>query len=194
VPIPASIMKLIKPMYDTINQRFDDIKPDLQGGYAYRYRKQISGAIQEYMEAVLVHHWLETQTILTFDEAKTKIADGIMLTEEDYLLGVFDFTGEVMRFTVTYLAKHGKLPGDKPFDQSALASMHTLRCRLEAMHLYGNRDLKGLGQKLKVARSSVNKIGNSVYSKSVRGQEKPDGWVPRSAAARRSSPEPEEED
>lgn len=178
-------------MYDTIEDRFGTVSTDLQGINAYRYQNNISGGIQEYMEAVLLHRYLETQKVMTHTEAAAKMPAGVMLTEEDYLLGVFDLTGEVMRFSVTYMATNAQLPGGKSLENSILADMHAMRSYLEGMNVSGHRDLKGFDSKLHVARQSLTKIEKSAYSMIVRGQEKPKGWFPDVSEARRASPEPE---
>src|SRR5690242_8612702 len=98
-------------MYATIRDLLSGVVVDLQGINAHRYSGQISGGVQEFMEAVLFQHYLETQRIMTYEEAAKTLPEGVMLTYEDYVLGVFDMTGELMRFTVTYLATNGKVPG-----------------------------------------------------------------------------------
>jgi predicted translin family RNA/ssDNA-binding protein len=171
-------MKVIQPMYETIQDRFAGILVDLEGINAYRYQNNVTGGVQEYMEAVLLHHYLETEEVLSHAEASAKMPHHVMLTEEDYLLGVFDFTGEVMRFLVTYMATNAKLPGGKSLKNTILADMHSLRCNLEGMNVAGHRDLKSFGSKMSVARNSLDKIQKSVYGMTVRGQEKPEGWAP----------------
>ena len=187
--IHASISKQISPMYDTIKERFEGVADDLRGMNAYRYQSNISGGVQEYMEAVLFHHYLETQKLLTHSEAAEKMPGGVLLTEEDYLLGVFDMTGELMRFSVTYMATNGKLPGGDAVGESMLRQMQAMRSFLESMSVAGHQDLKGFGSKLQVTRQSLGKIENSAYGMMVRGEEKPKGWMPDIKG--RGSPEPE---
>lgn len=68
------------------------------------------------MEALSFQHYLETQSLISYDEVKSKIAamsgeaGPIPFTPEDYILGVCDMTGELMRFSVTSMATSGKLP------------------------------------------------------------------------------------
>jgi predicted translin family RNA/ssDNA-binding protein len=190
-PIHASISKQITPMYGTIKERFEGVADDLRGMNAYRYQSNISGGVQEYMEAVLFHHYLETQRLLTHPEAESKMPGGVMLTEEDYLLGVFDMTGELMRFSVTYMATNGKLPGGEEASESMLTQMQAMRSSLESMNVAGHQDLKGFGSKLQVTRQSLGKIENSAYGMMVRGQERPKGWMPDEGQGGRGSPVPE---
>lgn len=68
------------------------------------------------MEALSFQHYLETQSLITYDEAKSRIAKmsgdagAVTFTPDDYVLGVCDMTGELMRFSVTSMATNGKLP------------------------------------------------------------------------------------
>lgn len=178
-------------MYDTIKERFGSIVSDLEGINANRYQSNISGGIQEYMEAVLFQHYLETQKLMTYADATTTVPAGIVLTQEDYLLGVFDMTGELMRFSITYMATNGKLPGGDSLEQSVLADMQTLRTILEGMNANGHQDLKTFDSKLRVTRQSVEKVENSVYSMLVRGKERPKGWRPDVNEPRREAEEVE---
>ncbi|ETN38226.1 uncharacterized protein HMPREF1541_06257 [Cyphellophora europaea CBS 101466] len=182
-PIHGSITKQTKGMYDTIKERFESIVPDLQGINANRYQYNISGGIQEYMEAILFQHYLETQKLMTHAEAASTLPEGIKLTQSDYLLGIFDMTGELMRFSITYMATNGKLPGGDSLEQSVLADMQALRGYLEGLNAAGNRDLKDFDNKLRVTKQSVEKVENSVYSMLVRGKERPKGWRPDAGPA-----------
>ena len=130
------------------------------------------------MEAVLFEYYLQTQSIMTYEEAAKTLPSDIVLTYEDYALGLFDMTGELMRIAITYMATNGKLPG-KDGGSSVLTDMQTMRTQLELMDAGGSyalaRDFEG---KLKTTRASVEKIENSVYSMTVRGKERPPGWKP----------------
>jgi len=78
------------------------------------------------MEALSFQHYLETQSLITYEEAETRITglcssingvasgeETVLLTPEDYILGICDMTGELMRFSVTSMATSGKLPEGK---------------------------------------------------------------------------------
>ena len=41
-------------------------------------------------------------------------AGAVLLTPEDYILGIFDMVGELMRFSITAMATNGKLPAGRP--------------------------------------------------------------------------------
>ena len=169
-------------MYDTIRELLQSIVPDLQGINTYRYRDRVTGGIQEFMEAVTFQHYLETQRIMGFDQAAAQLPDGIMLTYEDYVLGLFDMTGELMRFAITYMATNGKLPMKSDggsSDSTILSDMQDLRATFECVDIAGHRGLaREYESKLRTTRQSVEKIENGVYQMIVRGKERPKGWRP----------------
>lgn len=66
--------------------------------------------MQEYIEATSFQHYLESQQLITLEEAQATIPGGIVLTEQDYLLGLFDLVGEMMKFAITNMATSGSLP------------------------------------------------------------------------------------
>ncbi|KAL8835407.1 MAG: hypothetical protein Q9170_003336 [Blastenia crenularia] len=179
-PIPPPIAKEVHARNDSINELFTSIAPDLQGLNAWRYQKQISGGCQEYVEAVSFRHYLETQKLITHQEAQNLIPGGVELTANDYVLGLFDLTGELMRFGITSMATNGALPrgmkvdGGEDGGQNILADLRALRTSFESLDML-RRDTK---TKVGVMKQSVDKVENAVYGMIIRGQERPKGWVP----------------
>jgi predicted translin family RNA/ssDNA-binding protein len=197
-PLPQSITKSNEPMESTIQTLFKSIEQDLQGINAHRYQRQISGGIQEYMEAVLFQHYLESEKVMTYDDAVKSIPGNVQLTHDDYVLGLFDMTGELMRFAVTYLATNGSLPGAEempkhiPGGSSILTDMQLLRLHLETIDPSSSYGLaRDFEQKLKTTRASVEKVEHGVYSMLVRGKERPKGWRPDAIEGPRDADEVE---
>ena len=183
-PLPQSITKSNEPMRSTIQTLFKSIERDLEGINSHRYQRQISPGIQEYMEAELFQHYLETEKVMTYDAAR-RLSGNVQLTHDDYALGLFDMTGELMRFAVTYLATNGALPGVEEAEQyetgrsSILTDMQLLRSHLENIDASSSYGLaREFEQKLKTTRASVEKVEYGVYSMLVRGKERPKGWRP----------------
>lgn len=168
----------IAKLKQQIQETFESVAGDLQNVNAHRYQRNISGGVQEWMEAVLFEHYLQHQSILPHAEASKTIPSEIMLTYEDYALGLFDMTGELMKIAITYMATNGKLPG-KRGGSSVLTDMQIIRTQLELMDAGGSYSLnRDFESKLKVTRQSVEKVEASVYSMTVRGKERPPGWKP----------------
>lgn len=104
-------------------------------------------------------------------EAQAKIPGGIVLTEDDYVLGLFDLVGELMRFAITSMATDGAVPGGGGGD--ILSDLRMLRASFEGLDGAGRR----AGKKMDVMRSCVEKVEGAVYGMIVRGRERPKGWV-----------------
>lgn len=171
------------------------------------------------MEALSFQHYLETQALITFEEAASRIstmsgeAGAVLLTPEDYILGICDMTGELMRFSVTSMATSGKLPAAKqnankklkrnPADdgsgdamdvdgekgntvpvatkpRTVLDDLRAIRLQLEMLEVSGgskfSRELEE--KKMPVMRECVDKVEKALYGLTVRGSERPKGWMP----------------
>ena len=183
--MPEAIGKSNEPILSTTNGLFVSVSPDLQNINAYRYQRQISGGIQEYVEAMMFQYYLETQCVMTPLDAASTIAGECQLMYDDYLGGLFDMTGELMRFAITYLAMNGSLPvsssdaEDKTKCTNILTDLQSIRAQLETLDICGSYILaRDYGKKLETTRTSVEKVENGVYSMIVRGKERPKGWRP----------------
>lgn len=143
------------------------------------------------MEAVSFQHYLETQTLITYKDAKCRILGGVDLTEDDYVLGIFDLVGELMRFAITAMATNGYLPGSTiESDRSnpgvpesnILSDLRSLRTFFEGLDTTSatssgaalGRDVE---KKMEVMKTCVEKVENAVYGMIIRGRERPKGWM-----------------
>jgi predicted translin family RNA/ssDNA-binding protein len=124
--------------------------------------------------------------LITLEEASRSIPGGIGLTGDDYVLGIFDLVGELMRFAITTMATTGSLPGskidgDSDKERTILMDLRLLRTHFEALDTTTCGDM-GLGKdvekKLEVMKACVEKVETAVYGMIVRGRERPMGWVP----------------
>jgi predicted translin family RNA/ssDNA-binding protein len=186
---------------------------------AYRY-PNITWGNQEFMEALSFQHYLETQTLISYEEANAKVASlsgeegAVNLTPEDYILGIFDMVGELMRFSITSMATNGKLPAGRPSHKKpqsepsakdadgqaedkmdiddptsseqkpqkprdVLSDLRELRLQLEMLEpSQGSKFNNEVEKKMTVMRECVEKVEKALYGLTVRGQERPKGWVP----------------
>lgn len=225
-PVPAFVVKGNAQYWETIEKQYQNIAADVQGLNAYRY-PQITGGNQEFMEALSFHHYLETQTLISYDEAKARVATmsgdagAVLLTPEDYILGIFDMVGELMRFSITTMATNGKLPAGKPMamdpinkevssDQdvdkmdvdeqtpkstptgeprNVLSDLRALRLQLEIFEPGGGKFGADVRKKADVMRECVDKVEKALYQLTVRGTERPQGWLNNVREERRAEVE-----
>jgi predicted translin family RNA/ssDNA-binding protein len=183
--IPPKIATETQERFAAIAQIFASISRDLKGINVWRYQRQISPGIQEFMEAVSFEHYLRTQSLIRWEEASHAISEGIVLTSDDYVLGLFDLVGELMRFAITIMATSGSLPGTKEIDSSnertILVDLRSLRTHFEALYttsFAGTGLGKDVEKKMEVMKSCVEKVETAVYSMVIRGKERPKGWIP----------------
>ena len=162
----------------------------MQAINAWRYHWQISGGIQEFIEAISFQYYLETQRLITLEEAQAKIPGGVKLIENDYLLGLFDLVGELMRCAITGIATNGALPRGSPQERDGaerdlLTDLRSLRTHFETLDTSSSgapgvfNPLKmDVNKKMEVMKTCVEKVENAVYGMIIRGRERPKGWVP----------------
>jgi predicted translin family RNA/ssDNA-binding protein len=190
-PIPKDLHK--PKEWDTIRNAYGSIGADLQGLNAYRYSNNITGGNQELMEAMAFQHYLETQRLMSIEEARNKLHslsagnEKVMLTEADYVLGIFDMVGELMRFAITSMATGGQIVAprlddgmdvDEVTPRSVLADLWELRSYLELLDASGSSLAREFGKKMGVMQECVEKVEKASYGQIVRGSERPKGWVP----------------
>ena len=107
----------------------------------------------------------------------------VPLTEEDYLYGVFDLSGEMMRFATTTTALTGKLVGassspeakESRQSRTIVQDMQDLGSFFQMLPQQKN---KTWNAKMAVLQASVAKVERLGYGITVRGSERGAGWVP----------------
>jgi hypothetical protein len=179
----------------------------LQDLNRYRYARQFSG-LEELVEALTFSAYLRTARLLTPREIQQQVTDlitsttapalppstevpraqenppTILLDEDDYIMGVFDLTGEIMRFATTN--RHFVLPFQpKHCPEQTLSVLRDMQL-LESMFRLlpppdrhsDPRRAKAFAGKMETLLTSVHKVEVLAYGLAVRGSERPEGWVP----------------
>ncbi|KAH6615444.1 Translin family-domain-containing protein [Chaetomium sp. MPI-SDFR-AT-0129] len=118
------------------------------------------------------------------DEPPAVNVPTVTLTQDDYLYGVFDLTGEMMRFATTSTALTGTMASgqtgkdggdDEP--RTIVQDMHELGTFFEMLPV-GPGNKFQWEKKLEVTRQSVQKVERLGYDRVIRGSERPKGWIP----------------
>lgn len=135
------------------------------------------------MEAISFEHYLRNQTLITRDEAAATLPEGVALTGDDYVLGIFDLVGELMRFAITTMATTGSLPSSEEGSEKrdVLQDLREIRMVFEGLDTSscGGTGLgKDVEKKMEVMKTCVEKVETAVYGMIIRGRERPKGWVP----------------
>lgn len=197
-PIHASVTKAFAQHETALRTQYAAVSKDLQDLNAWRYQRQVSGGNQEFLEALTFQYYLETSTLISFRDASRRLAElggdaPILLTPDDYLLGVFDMVGELMRFSITTMATTGALPspsthspGSDSMDldhasgvqRTVLTDMREIRSALEGIEVDEGPLSRDVDKKMTVMKQCVEKVENAAYSLAIRGRERPKGWMP----------------
>lgn len=91
------------------------MRADLAGAQFARYQAAVSPGLQEYIEALAFAHYLESGRLLSLQGVQASLCcedegEGERLFDlplDEYLLGVSDVTGELMRFAITAIGRRG---------------------------------------------------------------------------------------
>jgi predicted translin family RNA/ssDNA-binding protein len=137
----------------------------------YRFGRAFSPGVQEYIEALSFYHYIKHLCLIPYQEVQNELH--FNLSEEtvvldvspfDYVLGIADLTGELMRLCLNSAANGDT---DTPFEVCKfLRQIHDDFVALGNI----NRDVSS---KLRVLNNSLNKVERACYTLEVRGSEIP---------------------
>eukprot|EP01134_Creolimax_fragrantissima_P000527 CFRG0527T1 len=175
---------------------------DLQSsGSRCLFAKQYSPGLQEYVEASSLYYYLQDSTLvsittlreeLKFSSSRVNGEGGqnmsdngdsqtyIPISISDYLLGIADLSGELMRLSINYLGVGNRTA---PF-----TIMEFLRGMLDAYESMSYESVKELGKKIHVMKQSLAKVENACYAVAIRGTEVPEHMIVAMAKQRDITP------
>lgn len=117
-------------------------------------------------------------------------------------MGVFDLTGEMMRFAVTTLSTGGQIKKEEEKEDNMdttpddagksvptlpeskagiVVDLRYMRAMLENLNVprrHRSHMMRDMHKKLGVMQNSVEKVERAAYGILVRGSERPSGWTP----------------
>lgn len=204
-PIPANITKENEERLAEIKSMLSTIVDDVSGIRRYRYNLI---CLEEFVEAISFAHYLEHQSLISPKTTQESLGEvNIPFTAADYIYGIFDLTGEMMRFATTVTALTGAIPtgpavaekasaveggedstmtdgGDEAASSAAAAAaaaprnilgdLQEVSSMLQLVQLH-DRNYK---KKKDVMIEQVRKVERVGYGVTVRGNERPKGWMP----------------
>ncbi|XP_055745614.1 translin-associated protein X isoform X2 [Salvelinus fontinalis] len=172
---------------DGVRLNISMISEELRGEDLHQFHRAFTPGIQEYVEAVSFHHFIRHRSLISLEEINTKLVfikepepkdtpEGqqpmgtpqvltFQVTPTDYLLGVADLTGELMRMCISSV---GNGDMDTPFQVSMF-----LRQIHDGFSYIGNTGPYEVSKKLHTLRQSLSKVEDACYTLKVRGSEIP---------------------
>lgn len=153
------------------------IEEDVTGMNRYRYPLI---CLEEFVEAISFSHYLQHQKLITPEQAQEALPAKIDLTPADYVFGIFDLTGEMMRFATAVTALMGSMPGSsgkEGGDRTILNDMQDVSSMLQICPPLGGKPGTH-AKKLSIMDEQVRKVERVGYGITVRGNERPKGWMP----------------
>ncbi|KAI6136854.1 Translin [Pisolithus sp. B1] len=159
------------------------IKVELQGDLFWRHHRAISPSLQEYVEATSFAWYLGHSTLVSFNQVQQELSDenGVPvcvrlnavnmpsllqffpLPLEDYLCGLSDLTGELMRLAISGIARKGGR------DRARKICVIVRKCKTELEKCAPH--VKEVRKKQAVATESLAKIEDAVYATVIRTSE-----------------------
>lgn len=188
---------------DGVRQKIGQIAEELRGEDLNQFHRAFTAGIQEFVEALSFQHFIRHRTLISLEEINAKLvfmkeekkdsAEGLpmgaaVLTYHvmptDYLLGVADLTGELMRMCISSV---GNGDMDTPFQVSQF-----LRQIHDGFSYIGNTGPYEVSKKLHTLRQSLAKVEDACYTLRVRGSEIPKHMLADVFSSRAALIEPDE--
>ncbi|KAG9314583.1 Translin [Chiua virens] len=137
------------------------IKPDIQDESFWRHHHSVSPGLQEYIEALGFAHYLGHGTLVTFGQVQAALSDDhgvpyFLLPKDDYLLGLSDLTGELMRFAISGCSRKGGRA------RAVQVRNFVRNCKADFDRFAPF--IKGLRKKQVVTNQSLEKIEDDIWS------------------------------
>ncbi|UYV78309.1 TSNAX [Cordylochernes scorpioides] len=138
----------------------------------YLYVKAFSPGLQEFVEAVTYYYYLKENRLATWEEIQLEgnfdsqePSRNLEITQRDYILGVADLTGEVMRKCINAVGE-GDL--EQPF--IVCQFLRAVHAAFQQVIAIGGREIF---RKMVTLFSSLSKVERACYSLKIRGSEIP---------------------
>ncbi|PVG02839.1 Translin [Serendipita vermifera] len=161
--LAAAEEKLLHIRETLVSQLLDEMStPSIY----WQHQRSVTPGVQEYTEAVSYYHYLAKDQLITHEEMikwltpKAKEPAFMTLPYGEFLLGLSDLTGELMRFAITSIAR-----GDgRSKAQKTCEFVRKCRADFERFTPF----VWGLSKKQYVTNQSVQKIEEANYALSIR--------------------------
>ncbi|XP_020586877.1 translin-associated protein X isoform X2 [Phalaenopsis equestris] len=166
------LSKAEKDLAAVTNQFMARIVKELQGNDFWKLRRAYTFAIQEYVEAATFCRFCRNGSLLDLNEINATLLplsdqydEPLQINPLDYLLGLADLTGELMRLAIGRISD-----GEVEYAEKICRFVQDIyrELTLLAPIMDDNADMK---KKMETMLQSVMKIENACFSVHVRGSE-----------------------
>ncbi|MBA0586017.1 uncharacterized protein LOC105794263 isoform X1 [Gossypium raimondii] len=154
------------------DQHISRLVKELQGTDFWKLRRAYSPGVQEYVEAATFFKFCQTGTLLNLDEINASLLslsdpslEPLQINLLDYLLGLADLTGELMRLAIGRISD-GEVEYSERICQFVRDIYRELTLLVPLMD-----DGSDMKTKMDTMLQSVVKIENACFSVRVRGSE-----------------------
>jgi len=145
-----------------------NVAHELVGPNFWRYANNLSGGLQEYIEALSFVHYVECGGLVSYERVQANLCDDtgqhlFPLPLSDYVLGICDLTGELMRLAISSISKpkgHMKASQISLFVRGCKADFETLTPYIDDLH-----------KKQTVTTQSLRKVEEAAYAIVIRSSE-----------------------
>ncbi|KAI4386425.1 hypothetical protein MLD38_004357 [Melastoma candidum] len=154
------------------NQQMAKLVQELKGRDFWKLRRAYSPGVQEYVEAATFYGFCKSGTLLGLDDINASLLsfgdpsdEPLQINILDYLLGLADLTGELMRLAIGRISD-----GELDFAREICGFVREIHqeLMLTVPHMDDTYDMK---TKMDTMLQSVMKIENACFSVHVRGSE-----------------------
>lgn len=151
---------------------FKAIATELVGHSGYLYHKAFTCGMQEFVEALClfhyikedsIHSWADVGKYFLFEDGDT--VNTLLFTPYDFILGIADFTGELMRKCINTLGS-----GNVSDCFKICNFVRAIHTGFLGLSYSGNREIS---RKAYVLRQSLSKMELVCYNIQIRGSEVP---------------------
>uniref|UniRef100_A0A3Q1GA89 Translin-associated protein X n=1 Tax=Acanthochromis polyacanthus TaxID=80966 RepID=A0A3Q1GA89_9TELE len=199
VPDAEDVLNEADVKLDGVRQKIGHIAEELRGEDIFQFHRAFTAGIQEYVEAVSFLHYIRHRSLISLEEINARLVFmrteknnsrikkcvlTFQVTPSDYLLGVADLTGELMRMCISSVG-NGDI--DTPFQLSQF-----LRQIHDGFSYIGNTGPYEVSKKLHTLRQSLGKVEDACYTLRVRGSEIPKHMLADVFSSRTTLIDPEE--
>ncbi|PFH49210.1 hypothetical protein AMATHDRAFT_195235 [Amanita thiersii Skay4041] len=152
-----------------VQDMYAKMRSELEGDRYWRHQRQVSPGLQEYIEALSFAHFLEYGSLITFRQVQDTLSEPtngkphFPLSVSDYLLGVSDLMGELMRHAISGISKRG----GRTKASEICAFVRNCKADFESFTPF----IHDLRKKQSVTTQSLTKIEDATYAIVVRGSE-----------------------